>query len=78
MPLSPQNKFRRDLHVKDRFRYYRKKNPKWNMIYIIDEVAKEVFLSHAMVSKILKQNNEDVPCKDTVTKYCRQLQLPYF
>ena len=78
MPLSPENKRRRNLHVKERFRYYRKKNPKWNIIYIIDEVAKEVFLSHDMVSKILKQNDEDVPCKDTVTKHCRQLQLSIF
>ena len=75
MPLSPENKHLRNLHVKERFRFYRKKNPKWNIIYIIDEVAKEVFLSNATVAKILKESDENVPCKDTIVAHSRHLQL---
>lgn len=78
MPLSKQNKEKRNQHIKERFRYHRKKNPKWDIIYVIDEVAKEVYLSNATVTKILKEKDEPVPCVDTVVSRTKHLQLTIF
>ena len=72
MPRNPLLKMKRDQHIRDRFRYHRKRNPKWTIIAVIEEVANEVFLSPVMVTKILKQNNEPkVPDPVTVHKYIK-------
>lgn len=47
--------YQRNLKVHERFRYHRKKNPKWKLNYVIDEVAKEMFITPLTVMRILKQ-----------------------
>lgn len=66
MPHAPELIKRRNAHVRDRFRYHKKKNPKWNIIFVIKEVSEEVFLSPATITKILKTAEEEVPAVDTV------------
>lgn len=75
MPISPINKQKRDDYVRERFKHHKTKNPKWRFIFLIEAVASEVFLSTTTVTKILKDNNENVPCENTITKQTRQLQL---
>lgn len=64
----------RNQYVRDRFRFLCKKNPHWKSEYILEMVAKDVFLSEITVAKILKQANEKVPSHPTVIKYKRELQ----
>ncbi len=66
MPRNPDLITKRNEYVRERFRHHRKRNPKWNIIYIIEEVARDVYLTPATVTKILKQNDEKVPCVETV------------
>ena len=84
MPRQPHRTKARDEHVRNRFRYHRKKNPKWMIQAVIDEVAAEVFLSPVTVAGILKKNNEDVPAQSTISRFfnrkvcdgsCQQLAL---
>jgi predicted transcriptional regulator len=69
MPHNPQLIQKRNDHVRARFRCVRKKNPKWTIVAVIEEVAEEVFLSPATVSKILKQVENKIPDVKTVVKY---------
>jgi len=59
----------RDNHIRSRFTFHRKKNPKWTIIAVIETVATEIYLTPVTVAKILKEANEIVPCADTVKKY---------
>lgn len=67
MPRNPELKKKRDQFIRERFRYHRKKNPKWTVIAVIEEVAAEVFLTPVMVTKILKQSKEQVPDPVTIS-----------
>lgn len=69
MPHNPQLIQQRNDHVRARFRFVRKKNPKWTIVAVIEEVAKEVFLKPATVSKILKEFDSKIPDVKTVVKY---------
>ncbi len=59
----------RDQSIKERFRFHRKRNPKWMITAVIAEVSREFYLSDATVGKILKSSGEKVPCVDTIVKY---------
>ena len=73
MARNPLLKQKRDQFIRERFRYHRKKNPKWTIFAVIEEVAAEVFLSPVMIAKILKQNNEPhIPDSTTVSKKMKQ------
>ena len=58
----------RDLHIRARFRFYRKKHPRWAVEFVIEAVAKEVFLSEVTIVKILKADNFAVPTAPTISK----------
>lgn len=64
----------RNNYIKVRFRYHRKKNPKWTIIAVIEEVGDEFFLSPTTVAKILKEMDETVPATDTISKYTKPQQ----
>lgn len=73
MARNPSLKHQRDLFVLERYRFHRKRNPKWIITEVIIETAKEVYLSPATVNNILKKVNEPkVPATKTVAKYMRQ------
>jgi hypothetical protein len=73
MPRNPLLKMKRDQYIRDRFRYHRKRNPKWTIFAVIEEVAEELFLSSTTIAKILKQNNEPkVPDPATVNKHLKE------
>jgi hypothetical protein len=75
MPRNSILKQKRDQFIRDRFRYHRKKNPKWTIFAVIEEVAGEMFLSPVTVAKILKQSNEPkVPYPVTVSKRTKKAQ----
>ena len=59
----------RDQSIKERFRFHRKRNPKWMITAVIAEVSKEFYLSEVTVGKILKSADEKVPCVNTIVKY---------
>ncbi len=62
----------RNTDIKTRFRQHRKRNPKWSIIAVIEQVAEDFYLSPATIAKILKDaDNISVPCVDTVAKYSR-------
>ncbi len=69
MPHNPLLLEKRNEHVRSRFRTIRKKNPKWTIIAVIEQVAEEFFLSPATVSKILKQFDSKIPDVKTVVKH---------
>lgn len=69
MPHNPYLIEKRNEHVRTLFRTIRKKEPKWTIIAVIEEVAEKVFLSPATVSKILKQHDSKIPDVKTVVKY---------
>lgn len=63
----------RNQYVRDRFRYLRKRNPKWTIEAIIEDVAKDIFLSEVTIVKILKSANESkVPSHPTMSKYNKE------
>lgn len=72
MPHNPTLLQQRNTHIKIRFRFHRKRNPKWTIIAVIEEVADEVFLSPTTIGKILKTQDCEVPCADTVAKHSRK------
>lgn len=74
MPRNPDLLNQRNEYIRERFRYHRKKNPKWSIVYVIEAVAKDVYLTPAMVTKILKSKDEKVPAVETVVS---QLQLSF-
>ena len=64
---------RRDEALKERFRHHRKKNPKWRIDAIIEEVAGEFYLSCVTVTKILKgQNESHIPDPSTISRRLNQ------
>ncbi|MCX6210115.1 MAG: hypothetical protein NTZ59_11640 [Bacteroidetes bacterium] len=71
--LNPTNKSLRDNHIRELFRTVKKKNPKWDIYYVIDEVAGKVFLSTATVAKILKQDNTPIPSHVTVIERTKKM-----
>ena len=75
MPHNPQKILERNEHIRCRFRVVRKKNPKWTIIAVIEEVANEVWLSPATVSKVLKENDPRIPDVKTIVKYQTQYCL---
>ena len=77
--LSPANKIARANYIKERFKYHKTKNPKWNIIYIIEAVAKDVFLDPTTVTKILREYEDIVvPSHVTVANYYKGMQLKIF
>jgi hypothetical protein len=69
MPHNPLFIQKRNEHIKQRFRYHRKKNPKWTLIAVIETVAEEVWLSPASVSKVLRKDDPKIPDVKTIRKY---------
>lgn len=65
----------RDNSIRTRFTYHRKKNPKWTIVAVIEEVADEFFLSSTTIAKILKRNNVEVPSSNTIAKYTKRYHL---
>lgn len=59
---------KRDEHIKMRYRHHKKKNPKWQVEFVIAAVAEEMFLAPTTVGKILKGRNEQVPSHPTIQK----------
>jgi hypothetical protein len=74
MPRSQELIKKRNDYILLKFREVKKKNPKWNIIYVIKEVADDVFLTPAMVAIILKIHKEDVPANKTVAKQIKRLE----
>ena len=70
MAYDKQRLERRNEHIRVRFRYHRKRNPKWTIFAVIDAVADELFLAPSTVGNILKQD-ETVPTAPTIIKYTR-------
>lgn len=68
----------RNNYIRSRFRHHRYKNPKWTIVAVIEETAKEVWLSPCTVTKILKEMDERVPAADTIVKYTRPEQMMLF
>ncbi len=60
---------KRNEFIRNRFRSVRKKNPKWTIIAVIEEVAQDVFLSPSTVSRILKETDAKIPDAKTIRKY---------
>ena len=77
--LSTTNKIARQQYILERFKHHKTKNPKWNIIYIIEAVAKDVFLEPTTVAKIIKeQQPNSVPSHVTVANYYKGMQLRIF
>jgi hypothetical protein len=53
--------YQRNQKVHELFRHYRKKNPKWMLVYVIEAVANDMYLSPLTVSRILKGPTEPAP-----------------
>jgi hypothetical protein len=60
----------RNEAIRKAFQHHRRKNPKWTIYAVIDETAKDFFLSQATITKILKGKGEDVPEHVTVIRHC--------
>lgn len=65
----------RNNSIRERFTFHRKKNPKWTVVAVIEEVASEFYLSPARTTKILKDMDVKVPCVNTISKYTTQIML---
>lgn len=61
----------RNNNIRARFSYHRKKNPKWTVVAVIEQVAFEFYLSPATTTKILKEMDVPVPATNTIIKYTR-------
>lgn len=66
MPRNTELLHARNQHVIARFKHHRKRNPKWRVEAVLEEVSGEVFLSTITIVKILKQENERVPDASTL------------
>lgn len=75
MPRDSTKIQQRNQHIITRYRFHRKKNPKWTVMAVIEEVANEFYLSPVTISMILKSESEDVPCHATVLKYTRAIMI---
>jgi len=65
----------RNNSIRLRFRYHRKKNPKWTIVAVIEEVSTEFYLAPGTVTRILKEMDEAVPAVNTIIKYTMQYRL---
>lgn len=75
MARNPELTQQRNQHIVNRFRYIRRKNPRWRIEFIIEQVAQEVFLSSVTVVNIIKACSDDkVPTGVTISKICKQQQ----
>lgn len=68
MPRSSNRIARRNQDISLRFKYHRKKNPKWVIDFVIEAVAEEFYLSPVTITKILKQRQESVPDHSTISR----------
>ncbi|PZP42161.1 MAG: hypothetical protein DI598_17245, partial [Pseudopedobacter saltans] len=68
MPHNPNRIQLRNNFVIERFRFHKRRNPKWEIVYIIEAVADDVFLEPTTVAKILKTHKYEVHCPQTVKK----------
>lgn len=76
MPRKIDLRQQRDQYIRDRFRYYRKKYPKWSIEAVISEVAEDIFLSEVTIVKILKRSDESkVPAPATMSKMMKEKAL---
>jgi len=79
MPHNPILIQKRNEQIISRFRYYKKKNPKWTIIAVIQEVGTEFYLNPSTVSKIIKGTGSGrVPSVKTVVKYSADSQMCLF
>ena len=70
MPHNPLLTQKRNEMIVTRFRHYKKKNPKWTIIALLQEVADEFYLNPTTVSKIIKGSGlPKIPSAKTVAKY---------
>ncbi|WP_346237750.1 hypothetical protein ABDK00_001570 [Niabella insulamsoli] len=46
---------RRNAKVHELFRHYRKKNPKWQLVFVIEAVANDMYLTPLRIQRILKE-----------------------
>jgi len=63
MAHNPELINKRNLKIHERFRYYKRRNPKWMFCYVIEAVAEEFFLSPLTVERIIKQQPSNQPAK---------------
>lgn len=68
MPHNPNLIQKRNDHVIERFRFHKTRNPKWDIVFVIEAVAEEVFLAPTTVGKILKTHSYSVPCSQTIKR----------
>jgi hypothetical protein len=67
---------KRNTHIVLRYRYYRKKNPKWMSLAVIQEVADEMFLSPSTIARILIDSEvPKIPSADTVIKHMKDITM---
>ncbi|MFP5039420.1 hypothetical protein [Parasediminibacterium sp. JCM 36343] len=70
MPHNPNLIEKRNEKVVDRFRYHKKKNPKWTIVAVMQEVADEMFLTTTTVGRIIKSSRKvNVPDVKTVKRH---------
>ncbi|MGN6604546.1 MAG: hypothetical protein ACTHK8_18955 [Ginsengibacter sp.] len=74
MPRDSHRHILRNNAIRENFRQVRKKNPKWTIVAVIEDVADTFYLSPSTVTSILKQMDEKVPAVDTIAKYTRPVQ----
>lgn len=68
-------KQQRNNSIRKRFTYHRKKNPKWTIVAVIEQVSFEFYLSPTTTTKILKEMDVEVPAANTIHKYTRMVLL---
>lgn len=78
MPRSKSKIQDRNNHIRLRFRYHRKKNPKWTIFAVIEEVANEFWLESVTVAKILKEDESRIPDTKTILKRVNDPQMFLF
>ena len=75
MAYSKELLDKRNAYIHERYKHYKKRNPKWSWLALIQEVANEMFLSPSTIGRILLSRDEDVPTADTIIKYTRELAV---
>lgn len=78
MPHNPHFIEQRNEYIRVQFRAIRKKNPKWTIIAVIEQVAQDVWLSPATVGKVLKTTHRHIPATKTICKNATHLQPTLF
>ncbi len=63
---------KRNAYIRQRFSYFKKKNPKWEWKYLIEATAEDIFLSPVTVAKIITSLDASIlPSPNTIIKYTR-------